>query len=118
MQRPHLAEADCSHIFLVTQKETQKSRNICRNSAVSLPMDDRDKNKATGRQAICSLTISGTARPCSDPEQKADVPARMKTQRPHLAPITQDPKVEVIVVRLNSWQLLDGVEKARLQKMD
>lgn len=112
----YLADEDCSHIFLATKKNTQKYQNICLNPAVSMLVDDRDKPKAPGRQGVRALTLWGRARPCSDQGQKQDILARIEARHPHLAPITQDSQVEVIIVRLDSWQLLDGVDNVRLKK--
>jgi len=101
--------SDCSEIYLVTSRETQKYRNICRTPQVSLMVDTRNKDD---RPNICALTISGSAIEMGHAEKVEGVRRQMLARHPQLSGLIDQPDLAWICVRVNAFQLLDGVNRS------
>lgn len=105
----YVSSADGTWIYLVTSKESLKYRNLTTDARVSLLVDTRE---ADHREAIQAVTITGSAHEISDAGQKDVLQSRIKQHLPHLQGLMAQPDIALIGVRIQAFQLLDGVQDA------
>ena len=105
----YTASSDATRMFLVTPKNTLKYQNMVRDPRVSLMIDSRNK---ASRQEIRALTVSGHGAEVADPETIKDLRDAFAVRHPHLKRLLEEPDVAWISVRVDSFQLLDGVHDA------
>ena len=121
--RPHcslmsyIVDAECREIFIVTNRSTKKYRNLMENPWVSLLIDTReeDRNLAVGQKK--ALTVSGVFQKL-DPARKKVIRAQFLARHPQLRELVDGPEAEIISIRLQSFQLLEGVEDAYFAEQD
>lgn len=101
--------SDCSEIYLVTSRSTQKYQNICQSPKISLMVDTRSEDERT---RIRALTISGLATDIDDTQKLEDVRHQMLARHPQFADFIHQPDVALICVRVHDFQLLDGIHQS------
>lgn len=97
-------------IYMMTQKDSRKFRNISANPRVSLMVDTRLDNPEK-RTSIKALTINGTCRPAEQTGQNHLKDLLLK-RHPQLKVLTDHQDVVVIEIKVGSFLLLDGVNNA------
>lgn len=105
----YCCSSDCSEIYLVTSRKTQKYINIRHCPNVSLMVDTRSESNGP---RVLALSISGVAAEIDDAQMIENVRHRMLAQHPRLSGLVQQPDVAWICVRVHNFQLLDGVHDA------
>jgi len=105
----YLASADGAEIYLVTKADTLKYENIQADPRVSLLIDDR---RMGDHGELNALTISGRAERVGDARTEAELLARFAAERPHLCRISSDPESQVLRVKIDKLQLLEGPTEA------
>jgi nitroimidazol reductase NimA-like FMN-containing flavoprotein (pyridoxamine 5'-phosphate oxidase superfamily) len=95
-------------IYMLTQRQTKKYRNLLANPTVSLLIDTRSGSSLKPQETM-ALTISGTFQKMTDENKREKALKRLLERHPHLKTFSQDPDVELISVRINSFQLLEGL---------
>jgi len=121
--RPHcslmsyIVDPECREIFMVTNRRTKKYRNLMENPWVSLMIDTReeDRNLAIGQKK--ALTVSGVFEKV-DPARKKVIRAQFLARHPELRELVDDPEAEIIASRVQSFQLLEGVQDAHFAQQD
>lgn len=103
------SSADCSEIYLVTSRKTQKYLNIRHCPNVSLMVDTRSD---TGGSRVRALSISGLADEMGESQTIEKVRDHMLSRHPQLSGLLQQPDLAWLIVRVQSFQLLDGVHDA------
>ncbi len=97
-------------IYMMTQKDSRKFRNISANPRVSLMVDTRLDNPEN-RPSIKALTIGGICRPAAQIDQ-----ARLKDlllqSHPQLKNLSAQQDAVVMEITAESFLLLDGVDNA------
>jgi general stress protein 26 len=103
---------DCKRIYMVTQKKSEKYRNLTNNSSVSLLIDTRgNKNEKTAK----ALTISGLFSKIDDKKTLSEVKNRLKTRHPELEVFLNNESSCVFAVEIQSFLLLDGFTDAHFE---
>jgi nitroimidazol reductase NimA-like FMN-containing flavoprotein (pyridoxamine 5'-phosphate oxidase superfamily) len=103
---------DCKKIYMVTQKNSEKYRNLTNNSSVSLLIDTRgNKNEKTAK----ALTISGLFSKIDDKKTLSEVKNRLKTRHPELEVFLNNESSCVFAVEIQSFLLLDGFTDAHFE---
>jgi nitroimidazol reductase NimA-like FMN-containing flavoprotein (pyridoxamine 5'-phosphate oxidase superfamily) len=97
-------------IYMLTQKDSRKFRNISANPKVSLMVDTRLDNPEK-RTSIKALTINGTCRPAEQTGQNHLKDLLLK-RHPQLKALTDHQDAVVIEIKAESFLLLDGVNNA------
>jgi nitroimidazol reductase NimA-like FMN-containing flavoprotein (pyridoxamine 5'-phosphate oxidase superfamily) len=105
----YAAAHDCREIYMITQKETKKYRNLTGNPSVSLLIDTR---RTDSKNRTKALTITGTFLGNIDERRKPAIRARLLEQHPNLKEFIDNPTAEIIVVQVKALQLLDGITDA------
>lgn len=97
-------------IYMMTQKDSRKFRNISANPRVSLIVDTRHDNLEK-RTSIKALTINGTCRPVEQTGQNGLKDLLLK-KHPQLKALADHQDALVIEISAESFLLLDGVNNA------
>jgi nitroimidazol reductase NimA-like FMN-containing flavoprotein (pyridoxamine 5'-phosphate oxidase superfamily) len=105
----YTAGADSTELYLVTAKDTLKFKNMAIDDRVSLMIDTRDKS---ARREVCAITVSGRAIEITNPERLSAVRSAMVARHPQLKRLIDQPDVAWICVRIDAFQLLNGVHEA------
>ncbi len=108
----YAAADDGREIYLVSHKNTKKSKNIEGNSNVSLLIDSRAEVREKNRSRTKALTITGVMEKVQETEKSREIAARLLARHPHLEEFLVHPEAEILVFRARSYQLLQGVADA------
>ena len=113
----YIPDPECREIFMVTHPQTRKYKNLQENPCVSLLIDTReeDRNLAVGQKK--ALTVSGTFQKV-DPARKKVIRAQFLARHPQLKELVDDPEAVMISIRVQSFQLLEGVRDAYFAESD
>jgi general stress protein 26 len=103
----YIADADSREIYMITQRETKKYRNLAENPSVSLLIDTR---QADSKSQTKALTITGVFQGNIDENKKSNISTGLLKMNPDLKALADDPSVEIIVVQVKTVQLLDGIK--------
>lgn len=113
----YVPDRDCREIYMMTRKGTKKYRNLAANRKVSLLIDTREEDCGADRARIKALTVSGVFKTIGDKAKKKLVRQKLLKKHPQLKPFAQDPDTEVFAVKVNTFQLLDGVKDSYFEKV-
>ncbi len=113
----YVPDRESREIYMMTQKGTKKFRNLAANRTVSLLIDTREEDCGADRARIKALTVSGVFKTISDKAKKKLVRQKLLKKHPQLKPFAEDPDAEVFVVKVKSFQLLDGVKDSYFEKI-
>jgi len=104
----YVTDDECAEIYMVTNRDTKKHRNLVHNPAVSLLIDTRDEVRDSNRLKAKALTVEGGFQQIEDEGEKALVRDKLRARHPHLEELMSDPKAEVFSIRVISFLLLEG----------
>lgn len=114
----YATDDDCREIYMATHKETKKYRNLITNPSVSLLIDSRQAAGGKGpKRQTKALTIAGMFQRNIDKNTLPSVRARLFEKHPELINVFNDPDTEIIVVKISTVQLLDGITDAYFEKV-
>jgi nitroimidazol reductase NimA-like FMN-containing flavoprotein (pyridoxamine 5'-phosphate oxidase superfamily) len=114
----YAASDDGRELYMLTLLGTRKYRNLRANPNVSLLVDTREDHRAPGRPRTMALTITGRFHAPDSPGKEEDLRRRLVERHPDLGELAKDPEARVLIVRIRSFQLLDGISEAHFQEMD
>lgn len=95
---------DASEVYMLTLRGSSKYRNIANNSEVSLLVDTRNDSKG-----VRALTIYGKASLPEDAISRQVLMTQLVEKNPDLTVFAGNPDVSLIVVKIESFLLLDGL---------
>ena len=104
----------CTEIYMVTRRQTQKFENLVANPAVSLLIDTRD---TLPRSEARAMTVEGIFKKITDPEKEQKVRRKLLSAHPHLTEFMGHPEAEVIQIKIRSFLLLDGLNRASFEDL-
>lgn len=113
----YIADPECREIFMVTHPQTRKYKNLQENPCVSLLIDTREEDRNLGVGQKKALTINGIFQKV-DPSRKKGILAKFLARHPQLKELVDDPEAVLISVRVQSFQLLQGVRDAYFAEPD
>jgi nitroimidazol reductase NimA-like FMN-containing flavoprotein (pyridoxamine 5'-phosphate oxidase superfamily) len=119
-QKPHCSlmayatDENCTEIYMVTHKNTNKYKNLMENPSVSLLIDTREISPRTKAKA---LTVEGVCTAIKREEKRKKVHARILEVHPNLSEFINHPETEILCVRIQSFLLLDGLQEAHYQSV-
>jgi nitroimidazol reductase NimA-like FMN-containing flavoprotein (pyridoxamine 5'-phosphate oxidase superfamily) len=105
---------DCREIYMVTQKATKKYSNLRQNPSVSLLIDSRKDDERSKTRA---LTVTGFFQGVASTEQKTQIRQRLLLRHPDLKTFFEEDDAEIIVVKVSTVQLLDGLKDAYFEEV-
>ncbi len=104
----YAADEATLEIYMLTQRQTKKYRNLLANPEVSLLIDTRSGTSRQPQETM-ALTINGIFQKISEESRHEKALKRLLERHPHLETFAQDPDVELIAIRIRSFQLLQGL---------
>ena len=113
--RPHCSlmayttDAHCRKIYMYTRRNTRKHANLTENRAVSILIDSRGESD---RRETLALTVAGEFEPVEDPQSKKRIQQDFLCAHPHLTELVDHCEAELVCIRIDSFLLLDGPDKA------
>ncbi len=113
----YATDDDCREIYMATHKETKKYRNLTANPSVSLLVDSRQDAGANPVTQTKALTISGTLQRNLDEKKIAAARERLFEKHAGLKNIFNNADTEIIIVKIRSVQLLDGITDAYFEEV-
>lgn len=105
----YAADPECREIYMVTHRQTKKYRNLEGNASVSLLIDTRG---GAGKEEIKALTVGGIFQKIEGAEKPGRVRRALLVRHPGLRVFLDDPGAEIFSVRVQSLQLLEGIQDA------
>jgi len=107
------ATADLKTILFATTRASRKYRNLQKNSAVSLLIDNRSNDPADFHRAV-AITVMGGA------DLNAPAEESLKTlfleKHPHLEPFLASPTVSLIMIPVDSYILVERFQDVKILK--
>jgi nitroimidazol reductase NimA-like FMN-containing flavoprotein (pyridoxamine 5'-phosphate oxidase superfamily) len=113
----YVSDEDCREIYMVTQRETTKFRNLSENPSVSLLIDTREEHQGKKRPEAMALTVDGVFQHIEDEVKKRYVRTMLLERHPHLKIFLDHPHAELICIRISSFLLLDGIEDSHFVEL-
>ncbi|WP_045214784.1 pyridoxamine 5'-phosphate oxidase family protein [Desulfonatronovibrio magnus] len=97
------------NIFMLTQKDSSKFRNISANPKVAVMIDTR--TQSPDRSSIKALTVKGTCSPAQSIDQDT-LKEQLLKQHPQLQGLAAQRDAIILQIKAESFLLLDGVSDA------
>lgn len=119
-QKPHcslmayVTDENCTEMYMVTHRNTNKYKNLMQNPSVSLLIDSREVSPRSNQKA---LTIEGVCAAIKSEEKRKAVQAKLLAVHPYLSEFISHPKAEIVCVRIRSFLLLHGLQKAHYESV-
>lgn len=113
----YIADPECREIFMVTHSKTRKYKNLQENPCVSLLIDTREEGRGIAIGQKKALTVSGIFQKV-DSARKKVIRAQFLDRHPQLKELVDDPEAVLISIRVQSFQLLEGVRDAYFAEPD
>lgn len=101
----YAVEEDCSKIYMVTKKDSEKYKNLRSNKLVSILIDTRANTTGKSTKA---LTISGCFSRIDDKQAITDVKNKLRERHPELKIFLDNKSSLFFAVEIISFLLLDG----------
>ncbi|OPY84267.1 MAG: Pyridoxamine 5'-phosphate oxidase [Syntrophus sp. PtaU1.Bin208] len=114
----YAVDEDCREIYMMTFRNTRKYENLASNPAVSLLVDTREGDSPKERGQTKALTVSGQFERIEGEERKNRIKDRLLERHPHLKAFAENPDTEVFLIKVKSFQLLDGLTDASFVTLD
>jgi len=114
----YAVDEDCRKIYMMTSRKTRKYENLVANPAVSLLVDTREGDSPENRSHTKALTVSGQFERIVSEETKRRIKDRLLERHPHLQAFAEHPDIEFFLIRVKSFQLLDGITDASFVALD
>jgi general stress protein 26 len=113
----YVTDEDCSEIYMATQRNTQKYKNVLENPRVSLLIDTREDHKGPRRPDAKAMTVAGACEVIKDEAKQVLVRARILERHPHLREFLSRPDAAILCVRVASFLLLNGLTDAYFEEI-
>lgn len=113
----YAANEDGTELYMATDTNTKKYRNLAANPSVSLLIDSREERACGSGAATRALTVTGAMQQGLGERKKVTVRETLCRRHPDLKNFFSNPSVEVIVVKINSLQLLDGITDSYFEEV-
>ena len=114
----YVTDEECRTIYMITHKNTAKYRNLTANPSLSLLIDTRLMDRGEDRQRAKALTVNGVFERIEDSDKRFKILAKFLENHVHLREFAGHPDAEVLAVRIQSLQLLDGVTDAYYETLE
>ena len=110
----YVTDENCTELYMVTHKNTNKYRNLMENQFVSLLIDTRE---ASPRSKAKALTVAGECTVIVGEKKRQKVRSKLLAVHPHLSEFINHSEAEILCVRIRSFLLLDGLQAAHFQSV-
>ena len=111
----YVTDNDCREIYMVTNRQSTKFRNLSANPSVSLLIDTREEHTGMQRPDAQALTVSGVYQEIQDETKKTRIRSKLLEKHPHIKNLMDMPDAEVFYVKVTSFLLVDGVSETHFE---
>lgn len=113
----YVSNDECSEIYMVTQKNSRKYRNLMENPQVSLMIDTREDNRGQKQTQSKALTVAGTFQQTDNPDKYHSIRERLLDRHPRLNDFMNQPDAAIICIKISSFLFLDGLTDAYYEEL-
>ena len=113
----YVTDHDGCEIYMVTNRQSTKFRNLSANPSVSLLIDTREEHTGMKRPHAQALTVSGVYQEIRDETKKTSIRKKLLEKHPHIKDLMDMPDAEVFCIKVTSFLLLDGVSEAHFETL-
>jgi nitroimidazol reductase NimA-like FMN-containing flavoprotein (pyridoxamine 5'-phosphate oxidase superfamily) len=110
----YVTDEECTEMYMVTHRNTNKYKNLVKNPSVSLLIDTREISHHSKAKA---LTIEGTYAAIKNEEKTQKVRAKLLAVHPHLAIFINHPEAQILRLKIRSFLLLKGLQEAYFESV-
>ena len=101
----YAVEDDCSKIYMVTKKDSEKYKNLTSNKSVSILIDTRS---GINQKSVKAITITGCFSKIDDKKALSTVKKKLRSRHPELEIFLSNESSLIFAVEIKSFLLLDG----------
>jgi nitroimidazol reductase NimA-like FMN-containing flavoprotein (pyridoxamine 5'-phosphate oxidase superfamily) len=105
----YVTNRDCTEVYMVTHRQTQKYQNLMENPAVSLLIDTRDTSPRSQARA---MTVEGVYQKIRNLDKENKVRQKLLSAHPDFSEFLEHPEAEVLRIKIKSFLLLDGLTQS------
>ena len=105
----YVTNRDCTEVYMVTHRQTQKYQNLMENPAVSLLIDTRDTSPRSQARA---MTVEGVYQKIRNLDKENKVRQKLLSAHPNFSEFLEHPEAEVLRIKIISFLLLDGLTQS------
>ena len=105
----YVTNQNCTEMYMVTNKNTNKYKNLMENPSISLLIDNREISPRTKARA---LTVEGICAAIENEQKRKKVQTKLLAVHPHLSEFINHLDAEILCVRIHSFLLLNGLQEA------
>jgi len=113
----YVCDEDCRHVYMVTDRDSIKFRNLEKSPGVSLLVDTRETHGRARRSETKALTVDGTYKPIVDETTLSDIRGKLLEAHPQLTVFLSSLSARIISVEIESFLLLNGLTDASYEKL-
>ena len=113
----YATDEHCREIYMATMKNTKKYRNLSANPCVSLLIDSRETGGKERHVQTKALTVTGTFQSGMGEQRKTALRSALLARHPELEEFFTHPAAEIIVIKVEALQLLDGVTDSYFEEV-
>ncbi|MBF0550445.1 MAG: pyridoxamine 5'-phosphate oxidase family protein [Deltaproteobacteria bacterium] len=103
-------------VYMMSIKSSKKFINICSNPNVCLLIDTRT-GSTTDLNGVQALTVTGHHDQPSTEAERSRIMDHLVARHPHLKQLAERPDVAVLVIKILSFQLLDGISSSYYEEV-
>ena len=111
----YVTDNECNEIYMVTNRQTTKFRNLSANPSVSLLVDTREEHTGMQRPEAEALTVSGVYQAIRDETKKKRIRQKLLAKHPRIKDLMDMPDAEIFCIKVTSFLLLEGVSDAHFE---
>lgn len=111
----YVTDENCEEIYLVTRRDTRKYRNLTKNPAVSLLIDNREKYP---RSVAKALTVAGVYAKIENEQKNKKVKQNLLAVHPYLTDLINHPDAEILCIQIHSFLMLKGLKEAHFESIN
>ena len=105
----YVTNRDCTEIYMVTHRQTQKYQNLMKNPAVSLLIDTRSASPQSKARA---MTVEGVYHEINDSDKEQKLRQKLLSAHPNLNEFMGNPDAKVLRIKIISFLLLEGLTRS------
>jgi nitroimidazol reductase NimA-like FMN-containing flavoprotein (pyridoxamine 5'-phosphate oxidase superfamily) len=105
----YVTNRDCTEVYMVTHRQTQKYQNLMENPAVSLLIDTRGTSPRSQARA---MTVEGVYHKIRNLDKENKVRQKLLSAHPNFSEFLEHPEAEVLRIKIKSFLLLDGLTQS------
>jgi uncharacterized pyridoxamine 5'-phosphate oxidase family protein len=113
----YVTDSDCREIYMVTDKNSSKFKNLSENPKVSLLIDTRADHDCRDLSDTSALTVSGVFEKMDDRDLIKNARESLLERHPHIMEILKQPDAEILRIRMTSFLMLEGLTKSYFEEL-